>query len=81
MNYNFYVPGTTLESYTIFMLIIPIILIGIFYYIDPFHIKKYYNNAFSIIILIILFTIGSLYIFKKKNFQILVVAEVPKSKN
>ena len=68
MNYNFYVQGTTLESYTIFMLIIPIILIGIFYYIDPFHIKKYYNNAFSIIILIILFTIGSLYILKKKKF-------------
>ena len=68
MNYNFYVPDTTVESYTIFMLIIPILLIGIFYYIDPFHIKKHYYNAFSILILILLFTLGSLFILKKKLF-------------
>ena len=68
MNYNFYVPGTTMDSYTIFMLVIPIILIGIFYYIDPFHIKKHYQNAYTIIILLMLFTLGSLFLLKKKFY-------------
>ena len=69
MNIEFFVPNTTIESFTLFMVIIPIILLLTFYFLDPFHIKKKYESYFDIIILIIIFSLFSLYLLKSTEFS------------
>ena len=66
MNVEFYVPDTTIESYTVYMLVVPIILLLTFYFLDPFHIKDHYESYFDISVLIIIFSILSLYFLKFK---------------
>lgn len=75
MAIEYYVQGTSIDSFIIFMIIIPIILLLVFYYIDPFGIKVHYKNAFSIINLILVFSLYSLYVLKKKLYPDAAVAK------
>ena len=65
---EFYVEKTSVPSFIIFMLIIPCILVGVFYYYDPFGLKNHFPRLYPITILFTAFSLFSLFLFKKQFY-------------